>query len=159
MGHQGRYIYPRYGQSMHFQLLSIRIFSQSSQKYLVLQVGYPPAITFTRLSLFLMYLRIFSPSRSARYLIYFGITATVLFYTGILLTKIISCTPRSGDSWIEASHSKSCGKTVTQSYAMGAFNVISDFCLLVIPIPVVWNLQLPLRRKVGVSAIFLMGFL
>ena len=106
-----------------------------------------------------MYLRIFSPSRPTRYLIFLGITFIVLFYTACFLTEVISCTPRPEESWIEALESKRCNKDLTLGYVMAAFNVLSDFYLLGIPIPVVWKLQLPLRRKVGISAVFMTGFL
>lgn len=55
--------------------------------------------------------------------------------------------------------SRRCGRDLTLGYVMAAFNVLSDFYLLAIPIPVVWKLQLPLRRKVGVIAVFMTGFL
>lgn len=116
-----------------------------SQKLLILQVGYPPAIMFTKLSLFQMYLRIFSPDLRTRYLIYFGITLMVLFYTACLLTETISCTPRSGETWLDVARSKRCGKDLTLGYLMAAFNVLSDFYLLAIPIPVIWKLHLPLQ--------------
>jgi hypothetical protein len=106
-----------------------------------------------------MYLRIFSPSRRARHLILFGITLITLFYMACLLTETISCTPRLGETWMEAASSKRCGNDITLGYVMAAFNVLSDFYLLAIPIPVVWKLQLPLRQKVGVSAVFMTGFL
>ena len=86
-------------------------------------------------------------------------TFNVLFYTAFLLVGAISCTPRSGETWIVAVVSKRCGRNLTLGYVIAAFNVLSDFYLLAIPVPVVWKLQLPLRRKVGVSAIFMTGFL
>lgn len=106
-----------------------------------------------------MYLRIFSPSLRTRYLIYFGIPFLGLFYTACLLVEVISCTPRSGETWLEATSSKRCNTDLTLGYVMAAFNVTSDFYLLAIPIPVVWKLQLPLRKKIGVSAVFMTGLL
>ena len=129
------------------------------QKLLILQVGYPPAILFTKLSLFLMYLRIFSPSRQIRYLIFFGITIIVLFYTACLLIEVIDCTPRPEESWIVAQESKRCEQDKTLGYVMAAFNVLSDFYLLAIPLPIIWKLQLALRRKIGISIVFMTGFL
>lgn len=38
-----------------------------------------------------------------------------------------------------------------------AFNVALDFWILVLPLPVVWSLQLSGRRKVGLNVIFLIG--
>lgn len=83
----------------------------------------------------------------------------VLFYTACLLTEVIDCTPRPGESWIVAQESKRCGQDLTLGYVMAAFNVLSDFYLLAIPIPIVWKLQFALRRKIGISVIFMTGFL
>lgn len=83
----------------------------------------------------------------------------VLFYTVCLLIEVIDCTPRPGETWITAQGSKRCGKESTLGYVMAAFNVFSDFFLLAIPVPVVWKLQLALRRKVGISLVFMTGFL
>lgn len=40
------------------------------------------------------------------------------------------------------------------SLAQGVFSTISDFYVLAIPWHMAWGLNLPLRRKFGVSAIF-----
>lgn len=41
----------------------------------------------------------------------------------------------------------------------GIFNVVSDFTIMLLPVPPLWKLQLPLKRKCGVVAIFATGFL
>ena len=45
------------------------------------------------------------------------------------------------------------------TYIQGVFNVVSDFYLLLLPVPVVWNLQMPLRKKIGILTIFTTGLL
>jgi len=55
---------------------------------------------------------------------------------------------------LHCNHDRSSPQFLILGYFMAAFNVVSDFYLLAIPIPVVWKLQMPLRRKVGVCAIF-----
>ena len=39
----------------------------------------------------------------------------------------------------------------------GAASVVSDLYLVILPLPAVWSLQLPFRKKIGVSAMFLTG--
>jgi len=51
------------------------------------------------------------------------------------------------------------GQTCISLLAQGIFNTMSDFYVLAIPLHMVWGLNLPLHRKVGVSAIFLAGLL
>lgn len=43
--------------------------------------------------------------------------------------------------------------------AGGAINVVSDFAILLLPMVLISRLHMPLRKKIGVSAIFATGFL
>lgn len=38
-------------------------------------------------------------------------------------------------------------------------NILTDVCMLVLPLPEIWNLQLSRLQKVGLTAIFLSGLL
>lgn len=42
--------------------------------------------------------------------------------------------------------------------ATGVFNVVSDFAILILPMPCVWRLSLPLKKKVLMTMIFATGF-
>ena len=37
-------------------------------------------------------------------------------------------------------------------------DIISDFTILLLPLPLIWRLQLTTRKKIGVYAIFGLGF-
>ena len=41
----------------------------------------------------------------------------------------------------------------------GYCNIITDFALLVLPLPLVWNLQMTLKKKLSVATIFATGAL
>ena len=114
---------------------------------------------FTKLSLFLLYLRLFAPNRNTRFLVLFGIGFTALFYTSCLLVEAIACSPWHGETWIEAQLSKRCGRNKLLGYVMAIVNVVIDFNLLAIPIAMVSKLQMPLRKKVGLCILFASGFL
>lgn len=76
-----------------------------------------------------------------------------------MLFPIIACSPYGGESRFDALSSKQCGNQKVLNYIISVFNVISDLYLLSIPIPVVWRLQMATRTKIGVSAVFMVGFL
>lgn len=43
-------------------------------------------------------------------------------------------------------------------YNLGAtYNIASDLVILVLPMPIVWRLQMPRSKKYAVTGIFLMG--
>jgi len=112
-----------------------------------------------KLSLFLLYLRLFSVNKTTRYLIYFGIVTTSLFYFASMLVPIIACSPRNGESRMVALGSARCAQDKQVGYVTTVFNVLSDFYLLIIPITIVSKLQMPTRRKIGVISLFMFGFL
>lgn len=112
-----------------------------------------------KLSIFLLYLRIFTLEQRTRIVIYCGIALTSIFYTFSTLFPIIVCSPRKGETRFVSQFSSRCAQENTLGYIMTAFNVISDHYILVIPMPIVWKLQLPTRKKVEVSAVFLIGIL
>jgi len=112
-----------------------------------------------KLSLFLLYLRLFSVNKTTRYFIYFGIIATSLFYLASMLFSIIACSPWSGESRLAALSSARCAQDKRLGYVMTVFNVCSDFYLLVIPINIVSKLQMPRRKKIGVISLFMLGSL
>ncbi|MCJ1366546.1 hypothetical protein MMC16_005675 [Acarospora aff. strigata] len=128
---------------------------------LVIGLGliYPPTAFFAKLSLFLLYLHIFSPNRPTRYMIYSGIAITFGLYTATFAYNVYLCVPRPGQGWLVAVSSPRCNKAYILSYIQGPFGIVSDFYLLLLPVPVVWQLHLPAKRKIGVCAIFATGFL
>ena len=43
--------------------------------------------------------------------------------------------------------------------ASGVFNVLSDFAILILPMPTVWTLQMSLRRRLLIMGVFATGLL
>lgn len=114
-------------------------------------------IFFSKTSLLLLYYRIFSIDTMFRYKLY----AAFLFIALTTLTSIpmylAICLPSKNGSWEEAS--VKCSKTNVYSYVQGPANVIFDLFAIYLPASVIINLHLPLRRKLGVLAIFMTGAL
>ena len=124
----------------------------------VISMTYGPTVFFAKLSLFALYLRLFHPAYWTRILIYFGILITFVFYTAITVAEGVLCIPRSGESWAKATSTR-CHQDVYVGFYLGLFNVVSNFYILILPIPVIWQLQMPTRKKIGVCAIFMTGIL
>lgn len=124
---------------------------------------YSSATIFVKLSLFLLYLRLFKPDKVTRWLIYGGILANGLFYS---IITIIYCAifpppldhPNTDIRW--TTHAKKHDFFFKRmAIVNGAFGNLSDIYLLIIPIRSIFQLQLPIRRKFEVSSIFLIGIL
>ena len=94
-----------------------------------------------------------------RSLIFLGIGVTGLFYFTNIIVFASLCAPRRGETYVQASASLECKRSVTYSLFTASFNIVTDFYMLFLPIPAVLGLQMPGKRKIGVLAIFGTGLL
>ena len=120
---------------------------------------YQPTIFFTKLSIFLLYMRIFSPDRKMRYAVYFGVAANFIFTIIITVMQAAFTIPWRGETWLDPRHLARVEHSSVLAVPVGIFGVISDVYILVLPIPITLKLDLPLRKRLGVIAIFMVGFL
>lgn len=129
---------------------------------MVAEIIYGPCIWFIKLSLFLLLLELFGRLRWLRYMAIAGMTVTGLFYGATVVVYPVMCSPRgpapqSQVSYIRALTSEKCRQARLLMNLVGVINVISDLYLILLPLPAVWSLNLPLRKKIGVSTIFFTG--
>lgn len=119
----------------------------SSYFYLLTLLGY-------KFSILLLYLRLFSVSVKFRYATW----AVMFFVFGYLfsnlLTQIFGCTPIQLSWKLEAGH---CINLLEAGVAFSSMNVISDLLIFVLPMPMVWRLQLSRKVKLGVMLVFMGG--
>ncbi|KAL4819150.1 ribosomal protein L36e-domain-containing protein [Aspergillus spinulosporus] len=121
------------------------------------QILYAPLIFVTKLSIFLLYLRVFaSAQRGMTYLsIHLLIWFNLAFYLANFFLKIFQCIPRA-KIW-DSNTSGHCININIPILVTAAINVVSDLLMLCLPIICVWRLQMSIRRKLGISAIFAAG--
>ena len=120
----------------------------SSVFYLLSIYGY-------RLALLLMYIRLFGVSKAFRIATYI----VMAFVTGYLfcnfLTLLFGCTPVS--KYWKPEEPGHCINLNKADYAYGSMNVGSDVLLFLLPMPMVWQLNLSRKEKVGLFLIFMSG--
>jgi len=120
---------------------------------------YGPVISFIKLALFLLILRIFSTLRWLRILVHLGATFNILFYFSGSIALVVLASPRHGQNYLEVLEGPASTHSKTLLIVQGVVNVVSDFYLLVVPLPAVWGLKLPLKKRFGILAIFGTGSL
>lgn len=90
-----------------------------------------------------------------------GILITGLFYLSTMVAFAVTCSPShetSQAAYLKALGSARCTDARRPlNYLVAIVNVISDCFLIILSLPAVWSLQLPLRRKITVSSMFLTG--
>ena len=87
-----------------------------------------------------------------------SIWSNLIFYIAEAIFNIALCTPRE-KIWNPLLQGGHCFSFNAIFQANAIFNVVSDFAVLILPMPCVWRLRMPLRKKLLMTAIFATGFL
>ncbi|KAL9636436.1 MAG: hypothetical protein Q9164_002821 [Protoblastenia rupestris] len=89
-----------------------------------------------------------------------GMVITGLFYLASMIAFVVMCAPKDGhsqSSYLRALALPQCARARESQIGVGVVNVVSDLYLILLPLPAVWGLQMPFRKKLGVSSMFLTG--
>lgn len=122
---------------------------------LVIELLSIPTVTMLKVSFLLFFERVFFPNKALKHLTRWGMTIIVLFNTGLLLQAIWSCRPVQKAYRPEIPGT--CDRGYITPYFSGVFNVISDFYILALPLPFLWRLNMNIKRKIRVMAVFSIG--
>ncbi|CAF9925643.1 hypothetical protein IMSHALPRED_006739 [Imshaugia aleurites] len=122
-------------------------------------IVYSVSIFSTKYSILLLILRVFcSVKRNVGHWLCQGlIVANAMFYLAFFFVPIFQCSPRT-KIWTPEEPGR-CLDVDALYLASATFNVVSDIAMLSVPIYLIWNLQMSVQRKIGVSAIFATGAL
>ena len=133
------------------------------QKNLAVINLYAVVAFFVKLSLFLLYLRLFKPNRCTRWLVYGGIITCGLFYSASIVGNCVIVMPTPGQpddemAWLLRAF-QSGHRLLVISIIQSVFSTLSDIYLLIVPVQMIFQLHFSLGRKIGVSSVFMMGIL
>ena len=116
------------------------------------------AFLFSKVSVLLLLLRLFSQSRTLRYLAYFGILWASITSIMVLVAGGTLCAPRHDESGVGLAVIMRCRSGITWGVAQGALNMALNFYIFALPIPFLWRLRTGHRKKIGALAVLMMGF-
>lgn len=126
----------------------------------VTTIVYAITICLIKLSILLQYLRIFVPHRKGNPTLFVIIHALMwsilIFYLLNTIFEIAMCTPRK-KIWDPLMQTGHCFNENANYLSAGFFNIVSDFAILIVPMIPICKLQMPLRRKVMMIALFTTG--
>ena len=110
---------------------------------------------FTKFAILIFFRRL-SPQRIFRGAVYVVTLIVLGSYVSLGLTLIFACRPVA-KSWDLSIKGGSCINVPAVYLATAGTNIATDFAILFLPIPMLWNLQLPKRQKFGLALIFAAG--
>ena len=124
-------------------------------------IFYNPVNVFIKVSILLQYSRIFNPTGRTDLPVFIAIQlciwSIVLFYSVLMFFSIFECNPRE-NIWNKLATTGYCYSINGINEASGVFNVVSDFAILVLPMPVIGRLQITFKKKLLILGIFAIGF-
>ncbi|MCJ1259543.1 hypothetical protein MMC24_007381 [Lignoscripta atroalba] len=150
----------RYGFGKHIEVAGPNPNIAASRWFKILyvfEVFYTAALAVTKYSIMLFYWRIFKTPHFKAALITIAVLVTAWFIA-IGVAGITECLPVS-DLW-EVFLTGRPGRRISLSkFFLGSAipNIITDWTLLVMPLPLVWRLRIPNSQKIGLTTIFLLG--
>jgi len=124
---------------------------------LAYQILFKAATMLTKVSILLLFLRIFTTSKPFRITCWVTIAIVVAFGVAIINASIFQCTPI--DKSYEPSVPGHCILVGDVWYAHGGFAVLSDVWMIFLPLRQIPKLKLPRVQKVGLAMIFSIGVL
>ncbi|KAL2064727.1 hypothetical protein VTL71DRAFT_3865 [Oculimacula yallundae] len=114
-------------------------------------ISYGPAAWSIKTTLLLIFARVFSPFRRTVIFIYVFIFAMLMYYFPVMFIKIRICNPIEF-LWTPDLEAV-CFDRVTLFYCDTIMSALTDIVILVLPIPLVWSLHMPLKKKLRIAAL------
>ena len=113
------------------------------------------SIFLIRASVLVLYIRIFR-TRSFRITCYVVHGVNFAFFVSTILASALICRPLSY-SWDKSIPGGTCGDQKSLDLYIGIVNLLLDICVVVLPMPVLWGLQMAISKKLMLSGMFGLG--
>ncbi|KAH9211061.1 hypothetical protein DL95DRAFT_274009, partial [Leptodontidium sp. 2 PMI_412] len=149
--------YLHYGLGVHGWDVPLTTYSPFVKMILSSGAVYGLSFMFVKLSILLLYLQL-SPHRKFRAMVYAIMITTILYSLLGSFEFLFTCRPIA-KVWDLTITSGSCYSGAKILAVHGGLSIATDITMLVLPITMLWKLQLPRRRKVAVVALFMTGTL
>jgi len=125
---------------------------------MALQIFYFCSAALFKSSLILLYYRIFGVSKGFRKALLVAWIIVLCYFVANLLAAIFECNPIAA-YWDKSIPGGKCVNTVAFYRWNGVTNLLIDFMILTLPLPMIWRLSLKLQQKIALTALFLLGAL
>ena len=117
---------------------------------------YTLTITLVKISILLLYRRIFDTAAFKRKTLVVGVLCIIWFFIAICL-EIFQCHPLSAAFDPEMLSTDHCIDFQTYYEGVTASNIAMDIIMLLLPVHMVWRLRLPIKQRIVLSSIFMLG--
>ena len=123
---------------------------------LVYMSAYALSLLLPRLIILSIYLRFFV-HRRFRIVCWILVVISILYFCVAIMINMFSCRPLQA-LWEPQLQNAQCIDLNTWWISSSAPNIAMDLVVEILPIPVIWNLKLPMKDRIGLVLIFASGF-
>lgn len=118
------------------------------------------AFGLIKLSILFLWKRMFGRVRSFAILCWIMIGIIASWSIAFFFATVFRCGTYWALNWAPStSFPTQCTDTLAIITVFSATDVITDLIILFMPVPIIWRLHMGLRKKIGVTSIFMVGFL
>lgn len=154
--------FPNITEMLHVRIPAIKreaLLTRPNKIYFFSEFLYVAILPLTKISILLFYLKIF-PRRGFRIATYIVIGFNVAYLITFVVISVFQCTPIDG-AWLrwDGTHHYTCRNENAQGWAAAGLNMILDIATMVLPLRELYKLNLSVRKKIGVMAMFSLGIL
>ncbi|KAL8831712.1 MAG: hypothetical protein Q9170_005174 [Blastenia crenularia] len=145
------------GAGQHIQHVNPTNIPKMLQGFAAAETTWILSNTAIKTSILHFYLTLFSVNRRFRILDFGLIGIVVLFGLGAILQTFLLCRPFA-KTW-RPELSGTCGSLVWSVIATSLVNVLVDISIIILPMPMIWKLQMARWRKVALTLTFGLGLI
>ncbi|KAM5469765.1 hypothetical protein MauCBS54593_004319 [Microsporum audouinii] len=147
------------GLGLNMEFIPIELRPQLKKAIYSFSVLYNPTLMLTKTSILLFYLRSIGKARAFRWAIYTTLFVVNAAGLALLLLNIFRCKPIQSAYSYPALESAVCINFVDLYLASVPLNVVSDFAILMLPLPVLSQMTLPFKHRTALGLMFSAGAL
>ncbi|KAF1961796.1 hypothetical protein CC80DRAFT_463238 [Byssothecium circinans] len=155
------YMMSESGLGVHMWDMTVRTQIRFFKQYYDGIIIYLVSMATLKVGIILQVLRAFMPENRRDWAWWVGhvvLWINVAFYFAMVVIELKTCTPRAKE-WDPTIQEGSCIHASEVRFLLAMLNVATDLVIIALPQRVIWGLHLPFKRKLALSALFLVGIL
>lgn len=118
------------------------------------------AFGLIKLSILFLWKRMFGRVRTFVVLCWVMIAIVTAWSISFFFATLFQCSTHWSWNWAPITlFLTQCTNTLNMLTVFTATDVFTDFIILFMPVPIIWKLHMQRRKKIGVTSIFMVGFL
>ncbi|PTB35551.1 uncharacterized protein TrAFT101_009408 [Trichoderma asperellum] len=144
-----------YGMGRHFLYIEHQNQIETLKYLYMSQVTYKAAINLTKCSILLLYLRLFEIVRWIRWTCRGLLACVIIYCISSMVATIFQCNPVV--KAFDKAQKGTCINLATFWFANAGFSIATDVIILLLPMPLVYQLEVPRPQKIALMAVFAIG--